>query len=32
MWAWWDKQSPFNKLGLAFVGAVIVLVLLVAVF
>ena len=23
-WDWWSEQSPFNKVGIAFVGAVIV--------
>jgi hypothetical protein len=32
MWEWWDQQSAFNKLGLAFVGAVVIVVVLVSVF
>jgi len=24
-WDWWSEQSPFNKTGIAFVGAVIVI-------
>lgn len=29
---WWSEQSPFNKSGMAFVAAVVVLVILVAIF
>lgn len=28
MWEWWDQQSGFNKLGMAFVAAVVILLLL----
>jgi len=29
---WWSEQSPFNKSGMAFVAAVVVLVLIVTIF
>ncbi len=29
---WWSEQSPFNKSGMAFVAAVLVLVIIVSVF
>lgn len=29
---WWSEQSPFNKSGMAFVAAVVLLVLVVTIF
>lgn len=29
---WWSEQSPFNKSGMAFVAAVVILVLVVTIF
>ncbi len=29
---WWSEQPPFNKTGIAFVAAVLILLLLVAIF